>query len=500
MANSTDTNDRVRLLPYNPTAPQYIYVSCYLATVVSDGTIVSCRLERQLEGGLAVVFVGESIGEFLVARRKAAGWSQEELAERSTVSVRTIRNLETGSIRKPRSNSVDLLLKALRTAPRTDQEPDQAWPDRTNGRAGPYQQHVADGRAGQRCSRWLGPRSGPSPIVGRKADLDHVSDSVQRDRLVVLVGPGGVGKTRLALAAADRMRAQYRDGVVVLNVGAAFPHGASPRQDLERVHQAVLASIDIPAAQANHRTDPGHGRPLPADQQVLLVIDNAEHMIETVTYVCQRVLDDYDGLRLIVTSRRPMCAASAPTWEVEPLPIDSATDRPAAVELFLRLARSACPTLDLTNRLGDVAGLCAKLDGIPLAIELAALRLRSVSLDTLLRDESLLMLGRAEAVGLPHQRTLNSSVQWSYDLLNEDQRRLLHRLAKLSGSFMIEDIERLHCRDGVSAPDLFGQLSGLVDSSLVQVRRGPRYSYRLLGYVREFVNSLQAVEPGQHDP
>jgi len=375
--------------------------------------IVSCRVERHLEGGLGAVFDGESIGEFLVTRRKAAGWSQEELAERSTVSVRTIRNLETGSIKSPRSNSVDLLLKALGIAPCTKQEPDPAWAEHRNGRAGPFQQHVADRPAGQRCSKWLGPRGGPSPIVGRTADLDHISDSVERDRLVVLIGPGGVGKTRLALAAADRMRGQYRDGVVVVNVGAVFPDGACPRRDLERVHQAVVTSIGITAAQAGHQADPRHSRPLPADQQVLLVIDNAEHMIETVTHVSQRVLDDYAGLRLIVTSRRPMCAASAPTWEVEPLPVDSATNRSAAVELFLRLARSACPTLDLTNRLAAVAGLCAKLDGMPVAIELAALRLRSVSLDTLLRDENFLMLGRAESVGLPHQRTLKSSVQWS---------------------------------------------------------------------------------------
>lgn len=341
--------------------------------------------------------------------------------------------------------------------------------------------------------RWHGPRPDPEPVVGRAADLAHILDSVRRNRRVVLTGPGGVGKTRLALTAADRLGTGFRDGVAVAELGDLPAECDEPHNALERVRRAVLRAI-------GHCRPDGAGEgamaardrePRP-DLQLLLIIDNAEHVLGAVTHYSQQLLDGWPGLHLIVTSRRPLAAPSVCVWEVGPLGCDAADQRSDSVQLFLRRVHSACPTLNLTDRLAAVAELCAKLDGIPLALEMAALRIRSVPLHTLLRDEPISqVLGQAGSTGLPHQRTLSDSVGWSYALLSDDQRELLHHLAGFFGPFTIEDVERLGDGTRGAGGDLLVRLSALVDTSLVQVRRGPQYKYRLLGYVREFVGGLQ---------
>ncbi|MFD0690746.1 helix-turn-helix domain-containing protein [Actinomadura fibrosa] len=424
----------------------------------------------------------DRLSEYLVAQRRAAGWSQEELAERSTVSVRTIRNLERGVIRNPRRASVDLLRAA-------------------------FAAEGLGGWAAERPERWLGPRGDGEPLVGRAADLDRIHDLMRSERCVVLTGPGGVGKTRLALAAAHRLLPAFGDGVTVLEAGHLPPERNPENGDLDRLWDAVHAALRPHAEPAGTPCEPrAAGSPAPGPAappsrcpgdgpRRLLVIDNADHVTETLTRLSRPLLADRPELSLIVSSRRPISSPIASSWEVGPLAVTGG-ERPDAVELFLRRARAACPTLDLTAQLGPIRALCAKLDGIPFAIELAALRLRSISLDRLLREQAVAqIIDQPRPTGLPHQHTLADSVRWSYDLLNDDARGLLHRLAGLGGAFTIEDAERACRRDGAPVPDLVGPLADLVESSLVQVRRGPRYSYRLLGYVREIVNALGADRP-----
>ncbi|WP_245667884.1 ATP-binding protein [Actinomadura macra] len=288
-----------------------------------------------------------------------------------------------------------------------------------------------------------------------------------------------MGKTRLALAAADQASAAFRDGVAILEVGDLPPERKAPDCSLNELWHAVQTAIG-PAPESTGKDD----------RRMLLVIDNAEHVTETLTELARPLLAGCPGLSLVVTSRRPISAPFACSWEVTPLAV-TGDERPDAVELFLRRARSACPTLDLTGQLGPIRRLCERLDGIPFAIELAAMRLRSISLARLLRDETISqIIDQTRPTGLPHQRTLTNSVEWSYDLLEEESRAVLHRLAALSGVFTIEDAESVCDRGDAPIPDLVGRLSTLVDSSLVQVQRGPRYSYRLLGYVREIVTMV----------
>src|SRR6266487_469332 len=441
--------------------------------------------------------VGE-LRDFLVIQRREVGWTQEELAELSGVSVRTIRNLESGSINNPRRASIELVLKALDVtisplllmgtnggasgpAPRvTDLLAREAgWPEH-------------DGTSERRT--WHGRRPDAEPMIGRDCDLRHVIETVKSHRLVILTGPGGVGKTRLALAAADHVGALYRDGVAVAELGTLIPERVNAVQAFGNVRDAVLPMID-PLGPGAGQTD--NGQPAAAPR-MLVVIDNAEHVVESVTRLAQQLLARHVGLHLIVTARRPLPLTSARVWEVNPLGTDTSGGvgaRPAAVELFLRRAHASCPTLNLGDRLPAVAELCRRLEGLPLAIELAAHRIRAVSLDTLLRDERISQLiGHVSVGGLPHQRTLPGSVLWSYDMLTEEQRALLHHVARFGGPFTIEDVEGLRPVGAAYATNI-SLLAELVDASLVQVSRYPQYTYRILAFVREYVNMLRD-DPG----
>lgn len=423
------------------------------------------RQLRQFEG-ISGVVDGGGFRQFLIDQRKAIGWTQEELAERSNLSVRTIRNLEGGYISNPRRASVELLLDAFSSA---------------------FSSFSADGAAvapGWRARSAVPGEREDEAIVGRAEDVRHLVGAVRKHRLVVLTGPGGVGKSRLATAVGAQLRTLLRDGFAIAELGRLAPQPPQQPGDDAVVREVLARSLRAAAD--------------PADPHLLLLIDTAEHVVAALTQVTQQLLDSYPHLHLIVTSRRPLPIAAAHVWEVRPLDLTPAEDgRPSeAVELFLRRAQASCPTLDLAGRMGPVAELCRKLDGVPLAIELAAHRVRSVSLDTLLREGPISqVLGRAAAAGLPHQSTLAESVRWSYDLLVPHQRQLLHELAGFAGPFTIEDLEQLRHRAAAPSSNLVGQLSELVDESLVQVRRGPQYKYRLLSFVGEYVRSLQYMRP-----
>ena len=422
--------------------------------------------------GIDGVVDGGGFRQFLIDQRKAIGWTQEELAERSNLSVRTIRNLEGGYISNPRRASVELLLDAFSSAL-------SAYPaggaDGAGATGTGWRVRAAAAATAERSDEGL---------VGRAEDLRHLMSAVRKHRLVVLTGPAGVGKTRLAMEIGGQLRTLLRDGVAVAELGRLAPQRPQELADETPVREALEQALRSAAD--------------PVNPQLLLLVDTAEHVVRALTRVVQQLCDRHPHLRLIVTSRRPLPTAAAHTWEVGPLDLGAEQGgRPSeAVELFLRRAQAICPTLDLGGRMAAVAELCRKLDGVPLAIELAAHRVRSVSLDTLLREGPISqVLGRAASAGLPHQSTLAESVRWSYDLLSPNQRQLLHDLAGFAGPFTIEDLEQLRHRAAAPSTNLVGQLSELVDESLVQVRRGPQYKYRLLSFVGEYVRSLQYAKP-----
>jgi predicted ATPase/transcriptional regulator with XRE-family HTH domain len=435
----------------------------------------------------------EPFGTLLIRGRRTLGWSQEELAERAGVSVRTIRNMETGAIRVPRHSSTTLVLAAFRSAGVPDMELAAGQPARIRAEHD-VQQCSTLSKSGSVGGLWhTSPQNGPDSLVGRALEIESICKGIACDRWNVLIGPGGVGKTRLALAVGDRLRHSFADGIAVARLGGlTSEHDDAPAAALS-VRQAVLDAI----ARDHTRVDEA------TETRKLVIIDNAEHVLESVAETCQRVLDLFPGVRLLVTSRRFIALPETKTWEIQPLGVEGGGESESraveAVELFLQRVHSACPALDLAGQMPAVAKLCRTLDGVPLVLELAALRLRSFSIDTLLRNGPIRqIIEQTNANGLAHQRTLMDSVGWSVELLGQRQRRLLRRLCEFRGVFTIADILSELSSDQLSSDQMAGaqasriedSVSELVDSSLLQVRRGPEYGYFMLGYVRETVRCL----------
>jgi len=389
-------------------------------------------------------------GEFLIAQRRALRWSQDELAGRSTVSTRTIRNLETGTILSPRKVSVELLLNAFAAA---------------------GVRPVADPAAGSPPDR-----PEPPELVGRSDEVRRVCDALSRDRYLTLTGPGGVGKTALALAVGDRRRSVYREPVAVVRLGEQVAGG---RAMVDRHIATALEQHQLANPQADG----------------LLILDNVEHLLPAVTAAGQRLLERRPRLRLLATSRQVPATPAVRGWEVGPL------SEERAVELFVQRADQACPNLDLTGRLAAVARVCDALDRMPFAVERAALRLRSISLETLLRNGPVAQIvDQVDDTSLPHQRTLADSVRWSYDALGPEHRWLLCRLAAFDGPVAFGDVEHECLRRGRSSRDTADLLGALTDASLVQVRHAPDYAYHMIGYVRALVRRFEAPAPQQPRP
>jgi predicted ATPase/DNA-binding XRE family transcriptional regulator len=401
-------------------------------------------------------------------QRRLAGLTQEELAHLSGVSVRTIRNLETNAIGRPRPSTLKLLLGAMGV--HVDDTP-----------------LIASAEAARptviRSRKWLtsGTCGSQLDLIGRDRDVEQVSAAIQAARLVTLVGPGGIGKTELALAAAQRA-CHLLHSEIILTDFRSFPAEVNDDSVVAAdVREAVTSSIEL-ARQAHPQT------------ATLVVIDNAEHVLTSVAGTVIDVLQEYPDLRVVVTTRRQLPVASAHVYEVQPLetsPRDGAL--PAATQLFLHLARSACPTLDLSSDLGAVMELCCRLGGVPLAIELAVSRIRSVPLDVVLRDGPTPRLLDEALVGHSWQRrSISASLQWSYDLLNSDQQQLLEELTRFSGTFAVDDINGKFHGDRSYVLSL---LADLVDASLVRIDRGARYIYSLQPFVRAYLTSVSESRP-----
>jgi predicted ATPase/DNA-binding XRE family transcriptional regulator len=450
-------------------------------------------MERKLE-------VAE-FGGLVAGLRRTRGLTQEALADRSGISVRTIRNLEAGRVSRPRPASVSLLANALELngSQRTTFEMTGwsdggviAWSDGGaaaswvvgSGRV-PDNDYGADADRVPDNDRAEDPgafppgsassRHGPHPLVeslvGREADIARLLRIVPQTPLVLLTGPGGVGKTRLAVAAAHLMAPGYPDGVRVVQLGALAAESAP-----DDVARALLLGLGVAVTQHGALATLAHAL---ADRQVLLVVDTAEHVAKAVARVAEHLLLACPHLHMIVTSRRSFSVPSEYVYEVLPLPA------PSAVRLFMRRAAEQCPDLDLTDQQDMVTTLCERLDGLPLAIEWAVSWLRSISADVLLERLNPDMLGMPVMTGLPHQQRLTTSVNWSLNLITSQQRRLLACLARFTGYLDLAEVEQLAGNGDLADVDLDAELAALVSNSLVQVIRGRSYRYRLLHLIRD---------------
>ncbi|HVF04736.1 MAG TPA: AAA family ATPase [Frankiaceae bacterium] len=312
-------------------------------------------------------------------------------------------------------------------------------------------------------------------FVGRRAELDELDALVREHRLVSVLGPGGTGKTRLAYELARRASERYADGAWVVQL-ADLPAGAD-------VDERVAAAVGLRS---------GTGRSLRealadwcATHEALVVLDNCEHVVPTAAALVDELLADTSRVRIVTTSREPLRVAGEVAWQLPPLP-DAPHDASAdAVRLFLDRARLARPDLDLSADVTAVAELCRQLDCLPLTIELAAARLRQLSLDGLLanvRDRLSLLRGRSHGVAERHQ-SLRALLDFSHDLLPDEERVAFRRCAAFHSTFTAAAAAAVCDLPALDAADVLEQLA---DRSLLQVSADVEPRYRMLGTIRDY--------------
>lgn len=433
---------------------------------------------------------GTTFGELLRALRERASLTQEELADRAGLTTHGVSALERGVRTRPYPHTIRALAGALGLGPEERRALVEAVPPR---------RPPAEGSPGPRPPAGHRDPGGSlpvptTPLLGREAELAHLVNLLHDPghRIVTLTGIGGVGKTRLALAAAHEAAGAFPDGVVLVElapladpvlvlpaVADALATGGSGEHDAASVIVAALGS-----------------------RQVLLVLDNVEHLLPAVAAIT-RIVEACPGVTLLATSRAPLRARGEHEVRVAPLPAPAdgtaaALDGSPAAALFLERARAAVPDLRVDEAGGAaVAEICRRLAGIPLAVELAAAHVRYLDPVTL--------AGRLDSIDsadgardLPRrQRTMHAAIDWSYTLLAPGPRSLLRLLSTFVGTFDLEAVEGVVRHAGAARPSVLDDLRTLVEQSLVTVgRHDGATSYRLLEPVVQYART-RLVEEGE---
>jgi predicted ATPase/class 3 adenylate cyclase/DNA-binding CsgD family transcriptional regulator len=312
-------------------------------------------------------------------------------------------------------------------------------------------------------------------FVGRNTELSQVRELLTRNRLLTLTGAGGAGKTRLAIQIAGQLSGEFGDGVWYVDF--------APLTDPDLVPVTVARTLGLPD-QAGRSTMDTLTR-FVADRQMLVVLDNCEHLLDASAALVNALLATAAGLTLLTTSREPIGVSGEVSWRVPSLSL-----RDEAIDLFTDRARHARPEFAVTDdNAAVVAEICARLDGLPLAIELAAARVRALSLAEILdslHDRFRLLTGGARTA-VRRQQTLRASVDWSHTLLTQPERVLFRRLAAFLGGFDFDAAQTVASGGEVERYQVLDQLTLLVDKSLVVAddSRG-RTRYRLLETVRQY--------------
>lgn len=324
-------------------------------------------------------------------------------------------------------------------------------------------------------------------FVGRQAEIGRLREVLAGNRLVTLTGAGGVGKTRLAVHVADELAGEFGDGVCYVDL--------APITHPDVVPVTVARALGLPDQPGQSTMD--MLSQFLRDRHILVVLDNCEHLLDASAAVVVAVLGAAPRLTVLATSREPMGVSGEATWHVPSL---SLADE--AIELFADRARLARADFTLADdNTAAVAEICRRLDGMPLAIELAAARVRALSLIEIrdsLHDRFRLLTGGSRTA-VRRQQTLRASVDWSHALLTDTERILFRRLAVFLGGFDLDAAREVAGADGVERYQVLDQLTLLVDKSLVVAEnsRGPT-RYRLLETVRQYAQE-KLGESGEAD-
>jgi predicted ATPase/tetratricopeptide (TPR) repeat protein/transcriptional regulator with XRE-family HTH domain len=447
--------------------------------------------------------------------RRDAGLTQEALAERAGLGTRSIQGLESGE-NTPRRETVRRLAAALalaederlsfeaaaETAPRRRGADDRhRAANRDRHRRAGLEQPIgvvrglfrvvpAEGASGRSTER--SPTNLPlqlTSFIGREREIAEVRRLLGTTRLLTVTGTGGAGKTRLVLEVAADLLGDYSDGVYL----AEF----APLADPALVPQTVALALGVRevASQPMLTTLLAYLGP----RNLLLVLDNCEHLLDGAAKLADTLLRNCPNLTIAATSREPLGMAGETSWRLPCLSLPDPS-QPLSTEqlfgyesitLFVERASTARPGFELTERNATaVTRICARLDGMPLALELAAARVRVLSAEQLAErlDDRFHLLTGGSRTALSRQQTLRAAIDWSYDLLSEPEKVLFRRLSVFSGGWTLGAAEGVCAGDGLSAEEILDLLIKLVDRSVVAVVEEPSDEprYRHLETIRQY--------------
>lgn len=326
-------------------------------------------------------------------------------------------------------------------------------------------------------------------FVGRERELGEVARLLLTTRLLTLIGAGGSGKTRLGLEVASQLLKGFLGGVWLVELAAL--------SDPELVPQATASALGVREAPGRALTEMLVDYLKP--RHVLLVFDNCEHLVEATAKLAERLLRACPHLRILATSREPLRITGELIWLVPGLSLPDLRRLPPAdkllryeaVQLFTERAKEAFPAFEVSEEnAAALAQVCRRLDGMPLAIELAAARVRVLSVEQIANrlDDSLHLLVGGRRTALARHKTLKATLDWSHDLLSDKERRTFRRLAVFAGGFSLEAAEAVCAGEDIDRAEVLDLLSALIDRSLLvvgkQQGRAPRY--RLLEPIRQY--------------
>jgi predicted ATPase/DNA-binding CsgD family transcriptional regulator len=324
-------------------------------------------------------------------------------------------------------------------------------------------------------------------FVGRRQATAEVKRALSNSRLVTLTGVGGVGKSRLALHVANLLRRAFPDGVCLVELGRVHDPASVPSAVVGALGLLEHSTRDVETVLVDFL----------AGKRMLILLDNCEHVLDSAGRLAHTLLSSVPGLRVVATSREPLGIAAEHVWPVSPLSVP-ATTRPGAdgsrrfeaVRLFEERAAAVLPGFSLSaDNTEAVIRLCQRLDGVPLALELAAVRVRMLSVEQILSrlEHRFQLLTAGNRAALPRHQTLRAAVDWSYDLCTAHEKVLWARCSVFAGEFDLESVESVCADAGLDQEEIFSGIAGLVDKSvLTRQDRGPLVRYRMLETIRQY--------------
>jgi predicted ATPase/DNA-binding XRE family transcriptional regulator len=449
-------------------------------------------------------------GLWLKRRRRALDLTQEDLALQIGCALVTLRKIETGE-RRP-SKPILERLAAILSIPPAEQPAFMAYarsvypgdaPSRHPAAPHTAPSDLADHTPWQTSERSARADNLPlqlTSFIGREREIAAVRQRLSETRLLTLTGSGGAGKTRLALEAAAGLLSDFVDGVWWVELASLT--------DPALVPQAVGAALGLRDEAKRPLLDQLSDHL--CAKRLLLVLDNCEHLIAACATCADVLLHAAPELRVLVTSREPLAIAGETTYRVpslqvpdpEHLPPLAALAQCESVRLFVERGAAVLAGFTVTEANSPALGeICMRLDGVPLAIELAAARIKVLSVEELRArlGDRLRVLTGGSRIALPRHRTLRATLDWSYGLLAEPERILLRRLAVFAGGWTLEAAEAVCGGDGLPEAEVLDRLASLVDKSLVNLEwRGDAGRYGMLETVRQYATE-RSVESGETD-